>query len=1126
VIAVKSLLLRGGLLALIAAAIIEPVSPAGAAVNSGPAWLMTVRATPTVFPRMGEAALPEGQERLQEYVIVATNVGGGSTSGRVTVTDTLPTDVSVAPGLAVAELVNRAGSDEGSVRYPCQFSGQIVTCEAPENVPAGESMLVFVPVNVSPSAPDQLTDSATVVGGGAPEQTATTTTEVGSQVPPFGLLPGRAGFGAEFGAADGSPENRAGSHPSQMTFTFGYPSYVPPSGELYGVGEPKTINLSLPRGLYVNPNSVGKKCTESELETDLSGEAGCPLASQVGLVLTMSRTIGQRPAFFNTKELYEMATAPGHPAEFAFDAEIGLYVHLFGHVNAASEYELSSEVPDIPSKQPLLASVVTFWGSPTDASHDEMRGQGNIGTGGCIGAIPIRACPTERRDTPLLTLPSDCTSGSLSLTGEVASWQDPGVFDRRTIPATDLEGNPVSIAGCNALGFSPTISAQPTTNVGDSPSGLDFDLHQPQSESYEGLATANLKDATVTLPPGFVINPSSANGLGACTAGQIGLVSPVGQASSIRFSEAPQTCPDAAKLGTVKVRTPLLENELEGAIYLAKPYENPFSNLTTIYVAIEDEETGIVTKLAGRVSLDSQTGQLTTTFSENPELPVEDFSLHFFNGAGAALTTPLACGTKTTTSDLTPWSTPEGADATPSSSFAIGVAASGSGCPASESAAPDDPSFSAGTVAPAAGSFSPFLFKLTRADGSQHITGIDTTLPKGLLGKLASIPYCSDGAIALAKSREAPEHGKAEKASPSCPAASEVGTVTVGAGAGPTPFYATGHAYLAGPYKGAPLSLAIITPAVAGPFDLGNVVTRVALNVEPFSAQINAVSDPLPTILAGIPLDIRSIALRLDRPGFTLNPTSCEAKAITGSATTQAGQAASLNNHFQVGGCSSLAFKPKLSLSLKGATKRTGHPALKAVLNYPKGSGYANIAGAQVSLPHSEFLDQGNIGTVCTQPQLKAQACPAKSIYGKAKAWTPLLDKPLEGNVYLGAGFGHKLPDLVAELNGQIRVLLHGKIDTDKSKGIRNTFELLPDAPVERFVLELKGGKKFGLLENSEDICRKKQTANVRFTAQNGKIKKLTSKIGNSCKGAAKSKVKGKGKGKGKHSAGGKKHSK
>jgi hypothetical protein len=692
-------------------------------------------------------------------------------------------------------------------------------------------------------------------------------------------------------------------------------------------------------------------------------------------------------------------------------------------------------------------------------------------------------------------MPTSCIE-RLQATGFLDSWLGEHVVG--TVPLTDREFDVAHIEGCSSLAFEPSIESKATTASAESPSGLEFKIHQPQEESLEGRATAALKDATVTLPEGMSLNPAAANGLSSCSEEQMGYAPEEGK---IRFKTTPQTCPNSAKVGTISVHTPLLEEDQPGSIYVAKPFDNPFGSLLAVYLAVEDETTGIVAKLAGKVTPNPVTGQLQATFTENPELPLEDIDLHFFSGERGVLTTPLTCGTHTTTSTLTPWSTPEGADAHPTSSFETS-----SGCVASEAAAPKSVSFTAGTQTPLSGAYSPFVLRLSRPDGSQHITGIETTLPEGLLGKLAGVAYCPESGIAQAISREHPEMGKLEQASPSCPASSEVGTVQVTAGSGPSPIPVSGHAYLAGPYKGAPLSLVVIVPAVAGPFDLGTVVDRVALNVDEYTARINAVADPLPTIREGIPLDVRSIELKLDRPSFTLNPTSCDAMAIEGSVSTQAGQSAPLSNRFQVGECGRLGFRPKLSLKLSGATGRTGHPALRATVTYPTKGAYANIARAQVALPHAEFLHQAAFANSCTKPVLAARACPKSTVYGKVRAWTPLLDKPLEGPVYLVGGYGYKLPAMVAELNGQIRVLLVGKVDTGKSGGIRNTFEAVPDAPVSKFVLQLRGGKH-GLLENSEDICEKPRKAGASFTAQNGKVLTLSTKIANSCGSPGKGKA-------------------
>ncbi len=389
---------------------------------------------------------------------------------------------------------------------------------------------------------------------------------------------------------------------------------------------------------------------------------------------------------------------------------------------------------------------------------------------------------------------------------------------------------------------------------------------------------------------------------------------------------------------------------------------------------------------------------------------------------------------------------------------------------------------------------------------------MDATLPKGLLARLAGVQYCSDAALAVAAGKT----GHQELADPSCPASSKVGTVAVSAGAGPTPIRVDGSAYLAGPYKGAPLSLAVVTPAIAGPFDVGDVVVRNALYIDPVTTQVRAVSDPFPTILEGVPLSIRSILVNLDRDSFTRNPTSCNPLSVTGTLTTLSGQAAPVSNTFQVGDCGKLGFKPKLALSLKGGTKRTGHPALKAFLTARDGD--ANISRVAVSLPKSEFLDNSHIKTVCTRVQFAASACPPESVYGFARAYTPLLDNPIEGPVYLRSA--NRLPDLVADLRGQIHVVLDGSIDTTKAGGLRTTFEDVPDAPVSKFVLELAGGKK-GLLENSADLCAHEYKASALIDGQNTKTFDQSPVLKNSCKNVKKKSKKGRNKSKAqKHGAG------
>jgi hypothetical protein len=454
------------------------------------------------------------------------------------------------------------------------------------------------------------------------------------------------------------------------------------------------------------------------------------------------------------------------------------------------------------------------------------------------------------------------------------------------------------------------------------------------------------------------------------------------------------------------------------------------------------------------------------------------------------LSNPRTCGKKTTTATLSSYS---GQTVVSTDSFDISRDGNGAPCPGYGF----NPTLTAGTDSPVSGGFSAFDLRLQRTDSDSEFRSLSSlSLPPGLSASLRGTTYCPDSALDGADTSKNPGHtGAQELAAPSCPASSRIGSATVGAGAGPDPFYVTsGKAYLAGPYKGAPLSLAVSVPAVAGPFDLGNVIVRSALFVDPSDASLRAVSDPFPTILDGIPLQIKDIRLSVDRPHFMLNPTNCNQMSIDGTVLSTENQSANVHSRFQVGECAALGFKPKLALRLKGGTKRSDHPKFQATLRARPGD--ANIDRVSVALPHSEFLDQAHIGTVCTRPQFAAGKCPAASVYGYARAITPLLDKPLEGPVYLRSS-DNKLPDLVADLNGQIHIVLDGRIDTVNG-GIRNTFDVVPDAPVTKFTLNMKGGKK-GLLVNSTNICKSVSRATVKVKGQNGANANQDPQLKNDC---------------------------
>ncbi|MGV1050441.1 MAG: hypothetical protein ACOYD4_18170, partial [Solirubrobacterales bacterium] len=664
----------------------------------------------------------------------------------------------------------------------------------------------------------------------------------------------------------------------------------------------------------------------------------------------------------------------------------------------------------------------------------------------------------------------------------------------------DGGGHPQALSGCEVVPFSPSVLAAPSSSAAESAAGLGFRLSLPN----EGLVNPKEEAVTeteplrteVALPVGITANPAAVAGQGVCTLEQFGAASATNPG-----------CPPASKLGTLVANSPLLEEPIEGSVYLAAPHANPFDSLLALYIIARAPARGVVVKQAGLVTPNPITGQLTTSFDGLPPIPYSSFEVRLREGARAPLITPQLCGTYDTTARLYSYARPATV-VERTAPFTIATGAGGAGCAPSEAALPNHPVLSAGTTSPLAGAYSPFLFNLSRNDGEQRFSSLQATLPEGLVGRLAGIPYCPEASIAAAAARSGEGEGALEAAAPSCPAASQVGTVAAGAGAGPTPYEVPGKAYLAGPYKGAPLSVAIITPAIAGPFDLGTVLVRAGLYVDESSAKVTVRSDPLPTILHGLPLDVRSISVAMNRSSFILNPTSCEVKAITAQLTSQAGAVAELRNRFKVGSCKGLDFSPKLQMKLSGGTTRAKHPAFKATLTQP--ADQANLARIQLTLPPTEFVDPDHVANPCTRPQFKEGKCPDSSVLGKVRAFTPLLDKPLEGPIYFRANGGEReLPDAVADLNGQVHLISVGFVDALHHKGseesrIRTTIATVPDAPISKVVIDLKGGKKHGLLVNSANICKSQNRAIVKLTAQNGKTQNTEPRIATSCGGKKK----------------------
>ena len=865
---------------------------------------------------------------------------------------------------------------------------------------------------------------------------------------------------------------------------FGVTQFIIKHGEpsILGHEEPlvnlKDIRVDLPVGLSVNPGATPQCAAEHPNE--------CATSQPLSLVgesrVFVSDEAGLLPPVPITAQVYNMVPKQGEPARFGFTVEAvplipalpASDIYLEAGVASESDYHefFTIAVPKV-SLVKLLENRLIF------------NGLAHAGSG--VGHF--------------LTTPSTCfdpTSAQFSHTystyarGDSLESPDPSFPDNSPFVESPLPPG-TSPKGCGSIPFHPGLHLDPGTDQVDSPAGATTEVTLPVEESVTGQETSTMRVARVTLPAGLGLNPSAANGLQACTEAQFG-----------KGTRNPVQCPAASKIGTATVATPPLpEGPLTGNVYVGEQKSrNPESGEEfRIFVDAASSRYGVDVRLVGNVIANAQTGQLTAVFDEPakavtrggnndnlpsglPQVPFTTFRISIDGGDRAALTSPPTCGPNKAGSQLTPWS--GNAPATPSSEFSLAKAPGGGPCPKTMAERPFSPGFTAKPKSGEAGAFTPFSTHITRGPGQQELKGIDVTLPEGETAKLKGVPYCTPKQIAAAEARS----GNEEKNDSSCPDKSKIGVATVQAGSGNAPLQIQGNAYLAGPYQGAPLSAVVVTPALAGPFDLGNVVVRVPFFLDPETAQIHPKTNALPDVYGGTKLDIRSIFLNVNGKEFTLNGTNCHGGATAGTisgggadpSNPAAYSAAKVSDDFQPTDCGKLKFRPKLGIRLFGATRRAKNPKLRAVLKARPGD--ANIARASVGLPHALFLDQASLARICTRVQFAADECPKKSIYGRARAFTPLLGKPLEGPVYLRSS-NNPLPDLVAHLQGQVTIDLVGKIDSFKG-GIRTTFGHVPDVPVEKFVMTLPGGKH-GLLVNSTNLCAKPIHSVIRFKAQNGK---------------------------------------
>ncbi|HTE60028.1 MAG TPA: hypothetical protein VK631_06725 [Solirubrobacteraceae bacterium] len=830
-----------------------------------------------------------------------------------------------------------------------------------------------------------------------------------------------------------STVSQAGAH-GDLTTDFRLTTATSPSGATLPDEQLRDVQVDLPAGFYGNPEAF-PRCTPEQLAV---GEGFCPLESQVGIAYVQLSPVPATP--FGGKfptAVYNMTTADGETAVLAF-AVIGVVVRIAVTARTDGDHGLRATIENANQALPIYATRLTLWGVPADPAHDAER----------FAGPDFSTAPSPEPRRPFLSLPARCDE-ALTTRIRMRSWQTPDrwVEASSTLPALE---------GCERLQFDSSIDLRPQTSTRDTPSAYDVDLRVPQNQDPDGLATPQLRKAVVTLPEGVAISPPSASGLEGCSDEQARLGTTVEPA-----------CPDASKIGTVAVTTPLLPDDLTGEVYLRSPTPD---QLFRLMIVVRGH--GLVVKIPGTVHPDERTGQVTAVFDNTPQLPFSELKVRFKGGPRAPLANPQTCGAKTTTTELMPYA---GATVRPSSTFEV------DGCGGAQ---PFAPTLEAGTLNPLAGEFSPFTLTLRRADGDQDLSGLSVDMPPGLLGMVGSVPPCADAAAAAG----------------TCGAESQVGTTTVAAGAGSQPFTLPGKVFLGGPYKGAPYSLAVVVRAIAGPFDLGTVVVRAPIHVDATTAELSVPSDPLPTILEGVPLRLKTINITLDRPGFTFNATSCDPMTVGVAVTGVAGTVAQLQAPYQAQGCAALPLRPALSLALAGDVRETKvgrHPGVRATLTQARGE--AGLKRVAVRLPLSVALDPDNAQALCKPEQAQAKQCPEGSIIGRASAESPALSRPLTGPVYFVEGLRRTATGQVRRTLPKLWVALRGEIALDvwadstvEDDHLVTTFPVIPDAPISRFDLAIDGGEH-GVLASNRNLCTAQQFSDVTFDGHNGKrsVKRL-----------------------------------
>jgi hypothetical protein len=1051
------------ILMLLAVALVPPAHAAPA-----PWWWIGSETVPTNLP-------PHGTGQVN---VVLSNLGDAPVEGAedgVTITSKLP------PGLT-ATAINGPGCALATLT--CTFTGILNPYEQ-------LSIVINVKDEEPPGTVTSLLVQASVKGGKATkEATKTLRVPVSEEPTKFGL----ASYELSPFNDDGTPTTRAGAHPFQLTTTITLDQAVLSGAGREPVELPRDLSFHLPPGLVGNPNAA-TQCTMANFFALLDETNLCSPSSVVGVVTVTADEPKLLQVFSRTVPVFNLVPAQGEPARLGFEVAGKVPIVIDTSVRSGRDYGVDATVEGATEAAGVLSSQVTLWGVPGDPRHDNARGWECVEGGGYDKQIG-KTCPINSglSEEPFLRLPGSCATDPLVepvvSSVEVDSWDHPGSFSGAEYAWTDAEDRLLGFTGCSELPFEPSIDVTPEEHTASTPTGLSVEVKVPQETTLQAgePAEADVRDTTVTLPRGVELSPSAANGLEGCSEAQAGFEG-LDQATQTQlFSTQPVGCPDGSKVGSVHIKTPLLSHELQGALYLASPApngepgRNPFNSLVALYLVAEDPVSGVVVKLAGEGHVDEGTLQISTTFRNTPQVPFEDLKLDLFGGPRASVSTPSSCGPYTTSAVFTPWSgTGPVSELSRPEDFLISSGAGGSACPGGGLAFA--PGFSASSQNTQAGAFTGFELELARRDGDQALSSVSMHLPSGIAALLSSVELCSD----------------AQAAASACPAGSEVGHATAIAGLGSEPYVQEGgRVFITGPYGDAPFGLEIVTPAKAGPFDLGYVTVRSKLYVDPNDASVTIVSDSLPTQIRGIPLQLKRVLVTVDRPGFEFNPTSCEPMNIDGTITGAGGASASVSSPFQVGGCEALPFNPELTASAVGQGSKVDGTTFAVTVRSGgvNGSGVAQagIAKVDLQLPKQLSSRLPTLQKACVDAVFNANpaSCDEGSVIGYATIRTPVLRSPLTGPAYLVSHGGAAFPDVEFVLQGEgIKLVLDGKTDI-KGELTYSKFESTPDAPFTVFETVLPAGPHGVLTPNVPEakrfnLCGETLQMPTTMIAQNGK---------------------------------------